>query len=111
MIGNLLDNACKWARMRVSITSSVAAGRVLVTIEDDGPGLDAEASQLVLQRGVRRDERGPGSGLGLAIVRELAELYGGAITLARAAGGGVSACIELPGKYAESPGHTANPGV
>jgi signal transduction histidine kinase len=111
MVGNVLDNACKWARMRVSITSSLIDTRLLISIEDDGPGLVAEASQIVLQRGVRRDERVPGSGLGLAIVRELAELYGGAITLARASGGGVSACLELPGASAESHGHLANPGV
>jgi len=111
MIGNVLDNACKWARMRVSIASSLTESRLLVAIEDDGPGLDIEASQLVLERGVRGDERVPGSGLGLAIVRDLAELYGGSIALERASAGGVSACVELPGEYAESHGHLANPGV
>lgn len=111
MIGNLLDNACKWARTRVSITSSLTEGRVLIVIEDDGSGLDAEASQLVLQRWVRRDERVPGSGLGLAIVRDLAELYGGAIILAPASGGGVSARLQLPGEYTESQSHPADAGV
>jgi signal transduction histidine kinase len=111
MIGNLLDNACKWARMRVSISSSIIEGRLLIAIEDDGQGLDAEASHLVLQRGVRRDERVPGSGLGLAIVRDLAELYGGGITLVRASAGGVSARLELPGEYAAANGHPADPGV
>jgi signal transduction histidine kinase len=66
---------------------------------------------LVLERGVRRDERVPGSGLGLAIVRDLAELYGGSIALERAPAGGVSACIELPGEFAESHGHLVDPGV
>jgi signal transduction histidine kinase len=111
MIGNVLDNACKWARMRVSIASSLTESRLLIAIEDDGPGLDAEASHLVLERGVRRDERVPGSGLGLAIVRDLAELYGGSIALERASAGGVSASVELPGEYAESHGHLADPGV
>jgi signal transduction histidine kinase len=97
MIGNLLDNACKWARRRISITSSVRDSRLVIAIEDDGPGLDAEASQLVLQRGVRRDERVPGSGLGLAIVRDLADLYQGSIALDRSAAGGVVARLELPG--------------
>lgn len=97
MIGNLLDNACKWARSRVSITSSVRDTRLMIEIDDDGPGLDAEASQLVLQRGVRRDERVPGSGLGLAIVRDLADLYHGAISLGRSADGGAIARLELPG--------------
>ena len=111
MIGNVLDNACKWARMRVWITSSLADGRLLIAIEDDGPGLEEEASRLVLQRGVRRDERVPGTGLGLAIVRDLAELYGGTITLARSSAPGVSACLELPGEYAESRSHLDDSGV
>ncbi len=97
MTGNLLDNACKWARRHVSITSAVRDERLLIGIEDDGPGLDAEASQLVLQRGVKRDERVPGSGLGLAIVRDLADLYNGSISLDRSATGGVVARLELPG--------------
>jgi signal transduction histidine kinase len=81
----------------VSITSSVRDTRLMIEIDDDGPGLDAEASQLVLQRGVRRDERVPGSGLGLAIVRDLADLYHGAISLGRSAAGGAIARLELPG--------------
>jgi signal transduction histidine kinase len=97
MIGNLLDNACKWARSGVSIRSSLIGGRLRITIDDDGPGLEAEASHLVLQRGVRRDERVPGSGLGLAIVRDLADLYGGYISLERSRAGGVGARLELPG--------------
>jgi signal transduction histidine kinase len=103
MIGNLLDNACKWARRRVSITSSITDGRLLIAIDDDGPGLEAEASQLVLQRGVRRDERVPGSGLGLAIVRDLAELYGGSISLEQSHAGGVGARLELPGAVSGDP--------
>ena len=77
MLGNLLDNACRWARSRVFITAAAEGPNVLVTIEDDGPGLDKAMREAVLRRGVRADESGPGSGLGLAIVRDLADLYGG----------------------------------
>ena len=75
MLGNLLDNACKWAATRVAIESAVEGERLIVTIDDDGPGLEASMREAVLQRGVRADEAAPGSGLGLAIVRELAGLY------------------------------------
>ena len=104
MLGNLLDNACKWARARVSVRSAIDRDRVFITIEDDGAGLDDSARQLVLGRGVRRDERVPGSGLGLAIVRDLADLYGGTISLAQAGSGGLAARLELPGELSERQG-------
>jgi signal transduction histidine kinase len=97
MLGNLLDNACKWTRARVSIESAVEGDRVIVTIDDDGQGLDSSMRKAVLQRGVRADETSPGSGLGLAIVRELAELYGGSISLGSSPAGGLRARLELPG--------------
>jgi signal transduction histidine kinase len=96
MLGNLIDNACKWTTTRVSIESVVEAGRLIVTIDDDGRGLEASLREAVLQRGVRADEAAPGSGLGLAIVRELAELYGGTISLGNTPGGGLRARLELP---------------
>ena len=88
MLGNLLDNACRWARSRVIITAATEGPNVLVTIEDDGPGLDKAMREAVLRRGVRADESGTGSGLGLAIVRDLAELYRGDVTLSDADTGG-----------------------
>lgn len=97
MLGNLLDNACKWARTRVVLASAVDGERLSLTVDDDGPGLDEPARMIVLQRGVRRDSATPGSGLGLAIVRDLAEVYGGSIVLDRAAAGGLTARLELPG--------------
>ena len=97
MLGNLLDNACKWARSRVVIASGDGAGAVVVTVDDDGPGLDASKRNIVLQRGVRADEAAPGSGLGLAIVRDLAELYGGTIELEASPLGGLRARLQLPG--------------
>ena len=96
MLGNLLDNACKWAKSRVSITSSIDASNILITIDDDGAGLDPTMRDAVLQRGVRADEAAPGSGFGLAIVCDLAELYGGSIGLERADAGGVRAALRLP---------------
>ena len=97
MLGNLLDNACKWARSRVFLESSLDGGTLVITVDDDGPGLDPSMRERVLQRGVRADEAAPGSGLGLAIVRDLAELYGGAIALDSAPIGGLRARLTLPG--------------
>lgn len=97
MLGNIVDNACKWARSRVTISSSVEDGRVIILVDDDGPGLDPALRETVLQRGVRADEAAPGSGLGLAIVRDLAELYGGSISLHESPTGGVRARLELGG--------------
>jgi signal transduction histidine kinase len=96
MLGNLLDNACKWARSRVTVTSTRADGRIVLSVEDDGAGLDPAMWDRVLQRGVRADEAAPGSGIGLAIVRDLAELYGGSISLDRSSAGGLRARLELP---------------
>lgn len=96
MLGNLVDNACKWARSRVTITSALEPGRVVIAMDDDGAGLDPSLREAVLRRGVRADEAAPGSGLGLAIVRDLAELYGGSISLHESPTGGVRARLELP---------------
>jgi signal transduction histidine kinase len=93
MLGNLLDNACKWAKTRVTIGSG-EEGAILV--EDDGPGLVASMREAVLQRGVRADQAAPGSGFGLAIVRDLAELYGGTIALDASPLGGLRATLRLP---------------
>jgi signal transduction histidine kinase len=104
MLGNLLDNACQWAKTRVVVASEVREGRLSLTVDDDGPGIPPELSESVLRRGVRADEAGPGSGLGLAIVRELAELYGGWIALGASSAGGLRARLELPGEDAPPPG-------
>jgi signal transduction histidine kinase len=97
MLGNLLDNACKWAKSTVRIHSVPEDGAVVVTVDDDGPGLAPSMRDAVLQRGVRADEAAPGSGLGLAIVRDLAELYRGAISLEDSPLGGLRARLRLPG--------------
>jgi signal transduction histidine kinase len=96
MLGNLLDNACKWGRSRIAITSAISGRAIVITVDDDGPGLETSMREAVLQRGVRADEAAPGSGLGLAIVRDLAELYGGSIALSGSPAGGLRARLQLP---------------
>jgi signal transduction histidine kinase len=96
MLGNLLDNACKWASSQVMVSSSMENGSVIVTVDDDGGGIDPSMRDVVLQRGVRADEAAPGSGFGLAIVRDLAELYGGSVVLESSPAGGVRARLRLP---------------
>lgn len=105
MLGNLLDNACKWAKSRVVLTAMATPGqgkdaapdRVTIMVDDDGPGLAPAMREVVLQRGVRADEAAPGSGFGLAIVREIADVYGGSIMLEGSPSGGLRASLILPG--------------
>lgn len=101
MIGNLMENACKWAagRVAVEVEALPAEGRVRIAVEDDGPGLPEAAAggAAALARGVRLDEAMPGAGLGLAIVRDLATLHGGGIALGRGIGlPGARAALDLP---------------
>jgi signal transduction histidine kinase len=96
MLGNLLDNACKWARSAVRVQSLRENGSIVILVDDDGPGIVPEMRDVVLQRGVRADEAAPGSGLGLSIVRDLAEVYGGSISLENSPMGGLRARLQLP---------------
>lgn len=96
MLGNLVDNACKWARRRVEIRVAVERSQLVIVVDDDGPGLAAPEREAVFGRGVRADERTPGSGLGLAIVRDLARLYGGDVRLDTASAGGLRVVLTLP---------------
>jgi len=97
MIGNLVDNACKYAKSRVVIAASSANGLATITVDDDGLGLDQAMRSAVIQRGVRADEAPGGSGFGLAIVRDLAELYGGGIVLDASPLGGLRATLTMKG--------------
>ncbi len=97
MLGNLMDNACKWARGCVIVGGAVAPdGKLALWVEDDGPGLRPEDRARALARGGRLDETVPGSGLGLDIVSEIAALYGGGLALDAGAKGGLRAVLELP---------------
>jgi signal transduction histidine kinase len=105
MIGNLVDNACKWAQSRVAIEvlatradTPQTAHSLRVVVDDDGPGLTPSERERVqvARRGNRLDETKPGSGLGLSIVTDLAALYGGALTLGTAPIGGLRAELVLP---------------
>nr|WP_247888011.1 sensor histidine kinase [Azospirillum brasilense] len=97
MLGNLLDNAMKWAGSRVEVASRLEAGGMLaVVVEDDGPGLPANRRDAVLAPGVRLDESTPGSGLGLAVVRDVARLYGGDLRLGDSPLGGLRVELVLP---------------
>ena len=113
MVGNLVDNACKWAQSRVAIeviaeqptaasdrsanVEGAEKSRVRIIVDDDGPGLSPAEREQVALRGQRLDETKPGSGLGLSIVVELAKLYGGVLTLGTAPIGGLRTELALPG--------------
>ncbi|HEY7300206.1 MAG TPA: HAMP domain-containing sensor histidine kinase [Xanthobacteraceae bacterium] len=98
MLANLMDNACKWAANVVAVRGFVDRinAQVVIEIEDDGPGLPAEALDRVFKIGERLDDQVPGSGLGLPIVRDLTHLYGGRIDLDRSVRGGLRATLKLP---------------
>ncbi|HEY2035918.1 MAG TPA: ATP-binding protein [Steroidobacteraceae bacterium] len=103
LLGNLMDNACKWCRERVRVSVAVEEGRALgesltLTVEDDGPGIAEENRAKVLERGVRTDEKVPGHGLGLAMVHDTVDLYGGKLTVDASPLGGARFALRLPGK-------------
>jgi signal transduction histidine kinase len=104
IVGNLMDNACKWCKGRVEVRGSLMTGagddgrpRLLIEVDDDGPGVPAEKRATALKRGQRLDEAKPGSGLGLNIVTETAAMYGGRVDLDKAELGGLRVKLVLPG--------------
>lgn len=96
MAGNLIDNACKWAKGNVRVTVRAKDAMIEIAIEDDGPGLAEAEREAAMRRGVRLDEKTPGSGLGLDIVLELTQVYGGTLVLGRSELGGLAAVLTLP---------------
>ncbi len=104
LLGNLMDNACKWCREKVRVSAALedgpAEGRENLTlvVEDDGPGIAVEDRAKVLERGVRTDEKVPGHGLGLAMVHDTVDLYGGKLAVDASALGGAWFSLRLPGK-------------
>jgi two-component system sensor histidine kinase PhoQ len=97
LLGNVLDNACKWCRGRVRVNASLSDGQLALTVQDDGPGISDADAQRVLERGNRADQSMPGHGIGLAVTRDIVEAYGGRIVIARSALGGASITLLLPG--------------
>ena len=103
LLGNLLDNACKWCRTRVRFSASIdesegSRERLCLVVEDDGPGISAENRARVLRRGVRADEKVPGHGLGLAMVHDTVDLYGGRLMIDASPLGGARFTLRLPGR-------------
>lgn len=103
LLGNLMDNACKWCKGQVRVTIAIDAAadpkrRMTLVVEDDGPGISEADRVRVLQRGERADEKVPGHGLGLAMVRETVDLYGGRLSVERSDLGGARFALALPGR-------------
>ena len=96
MLGNLMDNACKWVRASVRVHLGRQGERLRLRVEDDGSGLAPEVRARVFDRGQRDDEAVAGSGLGLAIVRDVAALYDGEVSLGDCDLGGLGATLDLP---------------
>ncbi len=96
MLGNLMDNACKWAKSKVVVTGQQDESRIRIQIDDDGPGIPRQQRESVLKRGRRFDETVPGTGLGLAIVLDLARLYHSTLSLDESTYGGLWAMLDLP---------------
>ncbi|GAK72992.1 putative two-component histidine kinase [Agrobacterium rubi TR3 = NBRC 13261] len=96
MLGNLIDNAFKWASSHVKISAQREGSVVRITIEDDGPGIPEDRMEAVLLPGVREDERVAGTGFGLSIVSELSGLYGGSLSLHPNEPAGLRAILALP---------------
>lgn len=96
LLGNLLDNACKWAAATVTVRAQAIAGAVRIAVLDDGPGVPDGALASLAGRGVRLDEERPGSGLGLAIAQDIVDACGGRLTFSNRTEGGFAAMAEFP---------------
>jgi len=96
LLGNLLDNACKWANSEVVLSIERSAVGYRLRVDDDGPGIPAAERAPVLDRGTRLDERAEGHGLGLGIVRDILSAWGGTLSLQDSPLGGLQVQIELP---------------
>ncbi|MBK5011418.1 sensor histidine kinase [Pseudomonas sp. S60] len=98
LLGNLLDNACKWADSEVRLGIASTAGGYQLWVDDDGPGIPESRRQQVLERGSRLDEQVDGHGLGLGIVRDICDAWGGTLSLALSPLGGLRVTLDLPRK-------------
>lgn len=105
MVGNLLDNACKWTGSKIAVSAQMldnGLGNITITIDDDGPGLARDQYDVVMQRGARLDEATPGSGFGLSIVSDLAKAYKGGLALDKSPLGGLRTILTIPGSEADA---------
>jgi signal transduction histidine kinase len=96
MLGNLLDNARKWARSQVCLSAYQEGDNLVIVVDDDGPGIPADRIDDVLARGIRLDRSIPGTGVGLSIVKDLVELNLGDLKLSASPAGGLRAMVKLP---------------
>jgi two-component system sensor histidine kinase PhoQ len=96
LLGNIVDNACKYGRNRVRVEVGKQYDRVVLVVEDDGPGITAEHREAVLDRGARLDAREPGQGIGLAVVQEIIARYGGELSIDGSVLGGARLTVTLP---------------
>jgi len=96
LLGNLLDNACKWADCEVRLGIAPSDGGYRLWVDDDGPGIPESQRLQVLERGSRLDEQVDGHGLGLGIVRDIVEAWGGQLALLQSPLGGLRVSIDLP---------------
>jgi signal transduction histidine kinase len=104
MLGNVMENACKWCESKIKILSELSRhpvtgnGVLSIVIEDDGPGIPADDHKFVLGRGNRADNKTPGSGIGLDIVRQISSDYGGELLLGVSEWGGLKVTLNIPGE-------------
>ncbi len=96
VMGNVLDNACKWCKQRVRISVSMQNKRARITIADDGPGINQEQVELILQRGGRLDQSVPGQGIGLSVVVDILDAYKGKLSVTHSDLGGSAFTLDLP---------------
>jgi two-component system sensor histidine kinase PhoQ len=97
LLGNLMENACKYGQGRVRVMGDMDAGRLCLSVSDDGVGIPSDEADAVLQRGHRADQRQPGQGIGLAVVMDILSAYGGRLEIGRSkALGGAEITLSLP---------------
>lgn len=101
MLGNLLENACKWTSRRIEISVLPESDLLRIVFDDDGPGVAVDQREAVLRRGARADQLVPGAGLGLAIVDDLSHMYGGDVLLENSPLGGARAVLRLPANVSD----------
>ncbi|MBJ2291738.1 sensor histidine kinase [Pseudomonas sp. MF5691] len=99
LLGNLLDNACKWADAEVRLSIEQTPECFQLIVEDDGPGIPEAQRDQVFSRGTRLDEQTDGHGLGLGIVRDIVDVWAGTLRLQESPLGGLKVLIELPRRH------------